>query len=212
MRLTSFIEYPHWHILPASKLLNYKRHDTDSRPYVIRLDEISYRHLMQRIDLPPQEPWIPTEALVNNDPSAVGDLHRTRLAGGNVELDQSGSLSIDTSLTRSSTAVGLALDSGVPNPGTTNHPLHLQGNNPGLSPENTLPGPDQEPNDPIDDFDTIFDADNLTTSFSTSEATESQNIVETSPAEDCTPDSVPGISTGRASQETGHRPIIDQGN
>jgi hypothetical protein len=86
MRLTSFIEYPHWHILPASKLLNYKRHDTDSRPYDIRLDEISYRHLMQRIDLPPQEPWIPTEALINNDPSAVGDLHRTRLAGGNVEL------------------------------------------------------------------------------------------------------------------------------
>ncbi|KAN0107958.1 hypothetical protein V8E51_007700 [Hyaloscypha variabilis] len=106
----------------------------------------------------------------------------------------------------------LALDSGVPDLGTTNHRLHRQSNNPGLSPENTLPGPDQELDDLIDNFYTIFDDDNLTTSFSASEATESQDIVETSPAKDRTPDSVPGISTGRASQETGHRPTIDQGD
>jgi hypothetical protein len=108
--------------------------------------------------------------------------------------------------------VRLALDSGVPDLGTTNHRLHRQSNNPGLSPENTLPGPDQELDDLIDNFYTIFDDDNLTTSFSASEATESQDIVETSPAKDRTPDSVPGISTGRASQETGHRPTIDQGD
>jgi hypothetical protein len=176
--------------------LNYKRHDTDSRPYDIRLDEISYRHLIQRIDLPPQEPWIPTEVLINNDPSAVGDLHTTRLAGGNVETDQNGSLSIDKSLKRSSKVVRLAVASGVPDPSIANHPLHRQSNNPSVSPENTLPGPDQESDDPIDDFYINFNDDNLTTLFLTSEATESQDIVETSPAEDRTPDSVLGISTG----------------
>lgn len=59
MVLSCYILSPHRHTLPSFQLLNLEK-GQHARPYDLRLDETSYKKLMNRIDMSAQE-YISTE-------------------------------------------------------------------------------------------------------------------------------------------------------